>query len=48
MAEAPRPERAARSERGDRDQNQQRDRDGGPDEGWNGPVPEFLHVAFTV
>ncbi|WP_375428551.1 DEAD/DEAH box helicase [uncultured Sphingomonas sp.] len=54
MAQEARPERAARSERGgrdrtgDRDRNRQRDRDGGTDEGWNGPVPDFLHVAFTV
>ncbi len=39
-APRPEPDRAARPERGDRD--------GGPDEGWNGPVPDFLHVAFTV
>ncbi|WP_375403312.1 DEAD/DEAH box helicase [uncultured Sphingomonas sp.] len=51
---APRPEPAARSERGgrdrsaDRDQDRPRDRDGGAEEGWNGPVPDFLHVAFTV
>jgi superfamily II DNA/RNA helicase len=43
--------RAARPERGGRDRNQDRPRDqdqGGADEGWNGPVPDFLHVAFTV
>jgi superfamily II DNA/RNA helicase len=58
MAQAPRPAatRPARFERGgrDRDQNRPRDQersrdgDGGVDEGWNGPVPDFLHVAFTV
>jgi superfamily II DNA/RNA helicase len=43
--------RAVRPERGGRDRNQDRPRDqdqGGADEGWNGPVPDFLHVAFTV
>ena len=48
MAEAPRPERASRPERRDRDRERPRDQEGGPDEGWNGPVPDFLHVAFTV
>jgi superfamily II DNA/RNA helicase len=56
MAETPRSERAARPERAprperggrDRDRDRPRDTDGGTDEGWNGPVPDFLHVAFTV
>jgi len=47
----PRAERPARGERPARDQSRppRRDRheDDGPDDGWNGPTPAFLSVAFN-
>jgi superfamily II DNA/RNA helicase len=39
-----RPAPAARPERAPRDRR--REQDDGPDEGWNGPMPEFLSVGF--
>jgi superfamily II DNA/RNA helicase len=37
---APRPDRAPRRDRDARDD--------GPDDGWNGPVPDFLQASFTA
>ena len=47
---APRAERPRREDRRDdrRDRAREVDRDLGPDEGWNGPVPDFLQVALNV
>ena len=47
---APRAERPRREDRRDdrRDRAREVDRDAGPDEGWNGPVPDFLQVALNV
>jgi superfamily II DNA/RNA helicase len=50
-AEEHRPERAARPEREERPRRShepRRDRysDDGPDDGWNGPVPDFLNVTL--
>ena len=48
---APRRERTARPDRDDRrgrDRTRDHDRDAGPDEGWNGPIPDFLQVALTT
>jgi superfamily II DNA/RNA helicase len=46
--EEPRRERAPRAERPRRDERDTRFEDGGPDVGWNGPVPDFLSVALTA
>jgi superfamily II DNA/RNA helicase len=46
--EEPRRERAPRAERPRRDERDTRSEDGGPDVGWNGPVPDFLSVALTA
>ncbi|WP_066797744.1 DEAD/DEAH box helicase [Sphingomonas soli] len=47
-ARAPRPERDARPPRNDvrEEPRRQRQDDDGPDDGWNGPVPDFLN--FTL
>jgi len=48
---APRPEPAPprhSAERRPAAQRRDDPRDDGPDEGWNGPVPDFLGVGFTV
>lgn len=43
-----RPPREDRTDRRGRGRDRQRERDDGPDEGWNGPVPDFLQVALTT
>jgi superfamily II DNA/RNA helicase len=43
LVEAPRPPKPAR-----RDTRREETRDEGPDEGWNGPVPDFLSVSFSI
>ena len=47
-ARSPRAARPEREERPRRSQEPRRDRyaDDGPDEGWNGPVPDFLNVTL--
>jgi len=46
----PRPERSGREEphREQPRRDHRADRDEGPDEGWNGPVPSFLRVSFGL
>jgi superfamily II DNA/RNA helicase len=48
-AERARPEREERPERAERDSRRRRrePEDEGPDQGWNGPVPDFLQVALN-
>ena len=47
-AQDERPSRAGREDRAPRGERRDRDADrGGPDEGWNGPVPDFLQVALN-
>jgi superfamily II DNA/RNA helicase len=46
--EEPRPRRdEPRTRNDDRRPRRGREQDDGPDEGWNGPVPDFLSVALT-
>ena len=44
--DAPAPARADRNRH--RRDERDNDRDGGPDEGWNGPIPDFLQVVLTA
>ncbi|QAY75259.1 DEAD/DEAH box helicase [Sphingosinicella sp. BN140058] len=44
--EAERPRRDERSDRRPRREDNRRDADEGPDEGWNGPIPDFLAHGF--
>lgn len=44
--DAPRPRRDERSHRGPRREDNRRDSDEGPDDGWNGPIPDFLAHGF--
>jgi len=47
-SDAPRPPREEpRSRNDDRRPRRGREQDDGPDEGWNGPVPDFLSVVLT-
>ena len=47
VQEAPRaPRREERAERPHRDDRRRQPLDDGPDEGWNGPVPDFLSVTL--
>jgi superfamily II DNA/RNA helicase len=55
QAQTERPRREARDDRPRRDDHAERnargrgrDRDDGPDQGWNGPVPDFLLVPFNA
>ncbi|TKD49956.1 DEAD/DEAH box helicase [Sphingomonas baiyangensis] len=41
-----RPQREREQDRGRGRRDQRRDRDDGPDDGWNGPVPAFLDVTL--
>lgn len=45
-ASAPREETRARPPRDDR--RRRRDQDDGPDEGWNGPIPDFLNYTIDA
>lgn len=45
---ASRPDRAPRQDRrADRHNSRDHDREEGPDQGWNGPIPDFLAVALN-